>query len=419
MARGGQPWYYYFVLIPLYEPLAVVFGLAGLVRALVQPTRFRIFLVYWFIVTLSLYTWAGEKMPWLVIHIMLPFLGLAGVALDWVLQTLVRGARGWWQPTRVLVAAGGIALVVGIASLSVASTMFFALLLGGLAIVAIGVAVGMEQWRRYRARQAARQRDVAGLAPAPRWAIGMNQGIALGSLSLAVVLFVPMVWNMQRVAFYDPSVAPNEMLVYVQTTTDVQLVMAKIDKLDQILYHGQHKLKIGVTPQAVWPYAWYLRDYPVKIDPKSGAWLSGAIFNYASNSGTYVPDVILSLVGDGSTFNATQFPSHQYPLRWWWDESYKLPLCSTTKPTQCLFHPPLGTGDGPLLWISYGNSPPAPCNDPTKPKCDPLNAQPNGALAAQRYWNWLWHRQNISGTQPESTDFLFYVRNDLTKYVQP
>jgi uncharacterized protein (TIGR03663 family) len=414
--RGGQPWYYYLVLIPLYEQLALVFGIAGIVRSLVQPNRFRIFLVFWFATTLLLYSWAGEKMPWLVIHIMLPLIALAGVALDWVLQTVVRGARGWWKPTRVLVAAGVLCLVGGVASLSVASTMFFALLLSALAIVAIGVAVGLEQWSRRRAAKLATARDLAHLVPAPRWTVAVQQNIAFGSLALALVLLVPTVWNMQRVTFYEPSVAPNEMLVYVQTTTDVQTVMAKIDYLDKMLYGGQHKLKIGVTSAEVWPYAWYLRDYP-GIFNANGVWQSGAFFNYSSSAGGPMPDVILADVADANiTTTPGQFDSHQYHLRWWWDEGYKLPQCSTAKPTQCLTNPPLGTGVGPLLWLSYGDTPPTPCADPTKPQCDPANAQPNGALAAQRYWNWLWHRQNISGTSPESTDFIFYVRMDITHY---
>jgi predicted membrane-bound mannosyltransferase len=93
VARGGQPWYYYLLLIPLYEQLAVVFGIAGIVRCLLRPTRFRLYLVYWFVASLALYSWPGEKMPWLSIHILLPLMLLAAVALEWVVVTLVAGFR--------------------------------------------------------------------------------------------------------------------------------------------------------------------------------------------------------------------------------------------------------------------------------------------------------------------------------------
>ncbi len=49
VARGNQPWYYYLMLIPLYEQIGIVFGLIGVIRCFLQPTRFRLFMAYWFI----------------------------------------------------------------------------------------------------------------------------------------------------------------------------------------------------------------------------------------------------------------------------------------------------------------------------------------------------------------------------------
>ena len=72
VARGGQPWYYYLMLIPLYEQIGLVFGLVGIVRCLLKPTRFRLFLVYWFVGNVFLYSWAAEKMPWLMIYMTMP-----------------------------------------------------------------------------------------------------------------------------------------------------------------------------------------------------------------------------------------------------------------------------------------------------------------------------------------------------------
>lgn len=431
VARGGQPWYYYLILIPLYEPLILVFGLAGIVRAFVQPTRFRLFLVFWFAANMGLYSWAGEKMPWLVIHILLPLLLLAASALDWVISAVLTEARTWWRPTRALVGFGAVAPVVGFISVTVASTMFFVILTSVLAIIALSVAFVVEQ--RHQG-QGMRTPAFAGMpatarygqaATQPEWMAATRKVAAVGSLVLAVALLVPMVWNMQRVSFYEPSVAPNEMLVYVQTTTAVQRTMDKIDALDKQLYGGHHKLKVAVTPDGVWPFVWYLSDYPLVLD-KNNVWQSGAWINYTASATGPKPDVIIGGYSDGSQNIPEVFPntytSQQYALRWWWDESYKLPLCTKEKSTQCLTNPPLGTGVGPLLWISYGANPPPACADLNNLKCSTLNSQPNGAAAAQRYWSWLWQRHNISGVaiDPKSyTDFLLYIRTDLTKYVQP
>src|SRR5947208_15297639 len=51
-------------------------------------------------------------------------------------------------------------------------------------------------------------------------------------------------------------------MVHVETTPDVNTVMSKVDALDQKMFGGKHQMQIGLTGDATWPYAWYLRDYP-------------------------------------------------------------------------------------------------------------------------------------------------------------
>ncbi len=87
VARGGQPWFYYLLVLPLYEQLAVVFGIAGIVYASLRRTFATSFLVWWALVSLGMYSWAGEKMPWLSIHIALPFMLLAGLFLGSAYQS--------------------------------------------------------------------------------------------------------------------------------------------------------------------------------------------------------------------------------------------------------------------------------------------------------------------------------------------
>ncbi|MEK7682324.1 MAG: flippase activity-associated protein Agl23, partial [Chloroflexota bacterium] len=65
VARGGQPWYYYFVLLPIYEFLPFLFALAGMVYYWFKGDAFSWFLTFWIIVAFALYAWAAEKMPWI------------------------------------------------------------------------------------------------------------------------------------------------------------------------------------------------------------------------------------------------------------------------------------------------------------------------------------------------------------------
>src|SRR5690242_8614037 len=89
VARGGQPVYYYILLLPLYEQLAIVFGIGGAVYSLFRPARFRLFLVWWFVVSMGLYSWAGEKMPWLSIHILLPLMLLAAIMIERLIEACI------------------------------------------------------------------------------------------------------------------------------------------------------------------------------------------------------------------------------------------------------------------------------------------------------------------------------------------
>src|SRR5207248_2106721 len=109
VARGGQPWYYYLLLIPLYEQIGLVFGLIGVIRCLIQPTRFRLFLVYWFAGNVLLYSWAAEKMPWLMIHMTMPMMLLAAIGLEPAVMVLYRFIKQWFtrSPLEKEVASAG------------------------------------------------------------------------------------------------------------------------------------------------------------------------------------------------------------------------------------------------------------------------------------------------------------------------
>ena len=100
--RGGQPVYYYLIELVVYEPLALLWGIVGLimtgvllVQRLRRPTTTGaaidwsfatpLLLTWWALATFALYSWAGEKMPWLTIHVALPIVLLGAWALARVL----------------------------------------------------------------------------------------------------------------------------------------------------------------------------------------------------------------------------------------------------------------------------------------------------------------------------------------------
>ncbi len=151
VARGGQPLYYYaFLLIPVYEflpalgtvgaaliastrklwqapsgqPFARVVPAAVTGPALApqpvpasgpsvsipeqplrqgsegsgspQPVPVAALLVYWSVSSLALFTYAGEKMPWLTIHIALPMILAAAWAFGWMIESIPWGRVATW-----------------------------------------------------------------------------------------------------------------------------------------------------------------------------------------------------------------------------------------------------------------------------------------------------------------------------------
>jgi uncharacterized protein (TIGR03663 family) len=103
VARGGQPWFYYPLLYGLYEQIAVIFGIGGIIWYLRRPTLFTSFLTYWAVLAFGIYSWAGEKFPWLMIHPLAPFLLLAAMFVVDVLRQ--PGIWRWIMVAAVLLVA--------------------------------------------------------------------------------------------------------------------------------------------------------------------------------------------------------------------------------------------------------------------------------------------------------------------------
>ena len=91
--RGGQPWFYYLFALPAYELPIVLLALGGAVVCLRRRQLLGLFLVYDAVLSLVVYSWAGERMPWLILHPLLPLVLLAGVGFQALWQASPRARR--------------------------------------------------------------------------------------------------------------------------------------------------------------------------------------------------------------------------------------------------------------------------------------------------------------------------------------
>jgi uncharacterized protein (TIGR03663 family) len=101
VGRGGESDVFYVIVLLGEEWPVLLLGAIGAVAAFRRPTLLRVFLVWDFVLSLIVYSWAGEKFAWLVMHPLLPLILLAGL-----------GVQAIWTARRTWAGRVGIALAV-------------------------------------------------------------------------------------------------------------------------------------------------------------------------------------------------------------------------------------------------------------------------------------------------------------------
>jgi uncharacterized protein (TIGR03663 family) len=108
VGRGGEAWNFYLVVLFGVEWPVLLLGAIGAVVSLWRPTLLRLFLIWGFVLSLMIYSWAGEKFAWLVLHPLLPLLLLAGIGV----QAIWSARRRWFGVLGAVVVAAGFAYSV-------------------------------------------------------------------------------------------------------------------------------------------------------------------------------------------------------------------------------------------------------------------------------------------------------------------
>jgi uncharacterized protein (TIGR03663 family) len=352
--RGSQPWYYYLLLLIVYEFLPVTIMLMAAARWL--ASRFRIAMAiliwglvssiitmastippkgfswlvlfgggilaviiarkvrgvvpaqieprvlvldmftYWFIASLVTYAFAGEKMPWLLVHQVLPLMFLAAVEVSRWFEGV---SACKWKPY-VAVAAIGISIFLALGLLVGAST--------GIGFIGL-LLVMAYVWVRWIGPRKYTRRAFNSFVPAN------IPAVIRGAVFTLLVIFT---MRATDTLLFQNSDVPKELMVYTQTAPD-------IPRIAQVLHEiadysgGTDKLKITVDASDgfSWPWVWYLRDF------KSVDWPE---LSRNKLPGKPRGDVVLI-----STRNLSQMYPYQdnyaepiiYHHRWWFPEIYR------------------------------------------------------------------------------------------------
>jgi len=202
--RIGGPFYYYIPILLVYESPIVFFGILGLFHFLKKRDKnapFFLFLSYWAITSLLLYSYLQEKVPWLVVHIVLPFGILAGAYLgEFFSRTPENSQEEWISRTED---RGSEAVEI--------------------------LSSGRNHSRAHK------------------FLIGI----------LALTLIISLVQCIS-VNFYR-SMEPDELMTHTQASPDIRDLMEKIEWFNR----GPKSIRLYVVDpdNLYWPLPWYLRDY--------------------------------------------------------------------------------------------------------------------------------------------------------------
>jgi uncharacterized protein (TIGR03663 family) len=278
--RGSQPLYYYGLMISLYEFLPLVGSVAAALflfrhrrgskaEAAVAAasvtqydplydtdglaSMFILFLIFWAALSWPIYSLAGERMPWMTVHIAAPMILLSG----WIIGKLIDGTdwrtilrrQGWMAVLNMPVALAALVQTIspwlvnrggsrpfsgyGVGQLNATMQFLSALLVLAVALVAL----------RWLWRQVG--------------CTGLLRTLAVSVLALLALLTIRTAWAFAYINFDYAS----EFLVYAHASPDVRVAMEQIEDLSK-RGSGEFSLDIGYTDDGSYPVVWYLRNYP-------------------------------------------------------------------------------------------------------------------------------------------------------------
>lgn len=227
----------------------------GSVMALVEPKAllgFVPFVIWWMLLTWVGYSYAGEKMPWLSTHFVIPM----GLLTGWYFNEKLAGFSAETLFSRRALLFLGLSLVLllslafVLAPVLLGELQFGSQEIGDLTAVGqflggiVAVAVVFYFWRQLSDGMSGRLRNV------------------LGVLAIFILLSLLTIRFMVMANFRNADYT-TEFMVYAHGAPATKsVVMDQLEELSMRL-HGDKSIRVAFGGEGVpWPFTWYLREYP-------------------------------------------------------------------------------------------------------------------------------------------------------------
>ena len=232
--RITQPWFYYIMLMPLYEFLPLLFAAVAVIYYAVKEKLFSRggslfvrFLLLWMLVNLIAFSSYGEKMPQISLNVVVPAILLAGMFIGRILQALD------WQWARPLV----VRVMPSMAGIEEAAE------------------APSKKSSRKAARKARRKAALGWGKPRP----------AHAAMLLILVLLFSYTLHVSFQANYHKNDDRPEMMYYAHISFDTREIVAQIEEFAERTGQGKG---VAISQDSsegafsfVWSWYWYLRDY--------------------------------------------------------------------------------------------------------------------------------------------------------------
>jgi predicted membrane-bound mannosyltransferase/DNA-binding beta-propeller fold protein YncE len=345
--RGSQPWFYYVLIqIPMYEflpALGCIMGAGILLYRLLngkwrtpgektvasenphskgsrraaavqdssasgwQHPPVLLLLTFWVLTSLIAFSYAGEKMPWLTVHIVLPMILFASWSIGRLIETIdwaeFKNHKGWavviLLPLLITSMAGffnGFTDLVSVLSggASLASNLDFWTLIGHV-VIALLAAIGSAIGAYYLLRD---------------WT-PENFMRVLGAL-IFLVMGVLTARAAMMASYQDYDLA-TEYLVFAHCGPGPKVALKQIEALSERMTGGT-AIQVAYDDKTTYPFWWYLRDYP-------------NYRYYGDAPSRDLRDVPLILVGDANytkieSIVQENYYSFEYVRMWWPNQDY-------------------------------------------------------------------------------------------------
>jgi uncharacterized protein (TIGR03663 family) len=281
LQRGNQPLYYYALIqIPIYEylaaagtMLALIFGIrykkfwfesrdkpvsykeddSHGVKEQIKPTPVLWLLLFWSIASLVTFSFAGEKMPWLTVHIALPFLLCAGWAIGFLIELLwnKRKPREFW--------------------LSLATSFLLVVLLGSILVILLGNAPPFAGKAQVQLQRTNFFLFTICLIIACSYFVNKftkNWTWGKKGLMVLLALFGLLSVLTARAAFFSSFVNYNdatEFLVYAHAARGPKDILSQVEEISKRTTQGLG-IKVAYDNNSRYPFWWYFRHFPNRFD---------------------------------------------------------------------------------------------------------------------------------------------------------